>query len=339
MAYTGFPVNNSVLSGPGLVQRLLSRYDLPTPVSCSFSNNGVNHTYLVKAGSATYFLRVYRYGWRTKAEVQAELDMLTYLHKRRLPVAHPIKRKDGAYLNSIDTPEGVRYAALFTNAPGKGVHWDNEKRTLYGELAGRIHACLDRAPDDGRRFHLDLPHLVDEPLRHIEPFLKHRPSDFDRLNGVARELRARIEELLPARSKPEYGNCHGDHHGGNVHADQKGRMRLFDFDCYGYGWRSYDIAVFRWSGASGTSWDDWSAKSKAKATRGWSAFLKGYNKVRNLGPHELEATSVFVAIRHIWLLGLHTQGVEGWGRGWINDGYFDYHLKFIKQWIEHRKLL
>lgn len=336
MKYTGFPVHNSTLAAPGLIQHVLRKYNLPTPICCNFFNNGVNHTYIVKAGSATYFLRVYRYGWRTKAEIQAELEMLTYLHQRRLPVSWPIERKDGSCLTPIATPEGVRYAVLFTVAPGKGVSWDNEKRCLYGELAGKIHACLDRVPDDGRRFHLDLPHLVDEPLRHIEPFLKHRPKDFDYLNGVAGELKTRIEELLPAKSKPEYGNCHGDHHGGNVCADKSGRMVLFDFDCYGYGWRSYDLAVFRWSV---TSWDDWSVKAKSKATKGWNAFLKGYSNVRTLGGHELEATSVFVAIRHIWLLGLHTQGAEGWGRGWINDGYFDFHIKFIKRWIEFRKIL
>ena len=61
--------------------------------------------------------------------------------------------------------------------------------------------------------------------------------------------------------------------------------------------------------------------------------------MRSLGPNELEATKVFVAIRHIWLLGLHTQGAEGWSRGWINDGYFDFHLKFVKRWIKYHKVL
>lgn len=334
--YTGFPVHNSILSGAALAQQVLSRYHLPTPISCDFFNNGVNHTYIVKAGSTTCFLRIYRYGWRSKAEIQAELEMLTYLHRRRLPVSRPIEKKDGSCLTSINCPEGVRYAVLFTNAPGKGVSWDNEKRCLYGELAGRIHACLDRMPDDHRRFHLDLPHLVDAPLRHIQPFLQHRPQDFDYLHGIAPELKARIDELLPGRSKPEYGNCHGDHHGGNVCEDKKGRMVLFDFDCYGYGWRAYDLAVFRWSG---TPWDEGSVKAKSQATKGWNAFLRGYSRVRSLGPKELEATKVFVAIRHIWLGGMHTQGAEGWSRGWINDGYFDFHLKFIKRWIKYHKVL
>ena len=235
MKYPGFPVHNSTLAGPALAQRVLSKYHLPSPISCNFLRNGVNDTDIVKAGSGTYFLRVYRYGWRTKAEIQAELAMLTYLHKGRLPVSWPLERKDGPCLTPIAAPEGVRYAALFTNAPGKGVDWNAKNSCSYGELVGRIHVCLDKAPD-----------------------------------SVS---------------------------------------------------------------------DDWSAKAKSKRTRRWNAFLNGYSKVRTLGTHELKATNIFVPIRHIWLLGMHTQLAETSGRGWFDDGYFDFHLRFIKRWLEYRKIL
>lgn len=335
MNYTGFPVHNSTLAGQALAERVLSKYNLPSPVRCNLLNHGINDTYIVKARSSTCYLRVYRYGWRTHAEIQAELDMLVYLHRRHLPVSYPINRKDGLYLTQIAAPEGVRYAALFTGAPGKKIRMDTRNSGSYGELVGRIHVCLDKAPDDDRRFHLDLSHLIDEPLRHVEPFLEHRRKDFDYIKGVGNELKLKVNGLLP-KTRPEYGNCHGDHHGGNVHIDKDGDMTLYDFDCYGYGWRAYDIAVFLWSQTSG---DDWSAKAKSRRTRRWNAFLRGYSRVRTLSTHELEATRVFVPIRHIWLLGLHTQGAETWGRGWINDGYFDFHIKFIKRWIEYYKIL
>ena len=237
-------------------------------------------------------------------------------------------------LTRIAAPEGLRYAALFTNAPGKQAYPLNLKQSCsYGELAGRLHVCLDKAPDDDRRFHLDCSHLVDAPLRYIEPFLEHRKKDFDYVKSVGNELKLKIDDLLP-KTKPEYGNCHGDHHGGNVNVDKNGNMTLYDFDCYGYGWRAYDIAVFLWQGAF-----NWSRAGKAKRTRRWNAFLKGYATARTLGTRELEATNVFVPIRHIWLMGLHTHGAEAWGRGWLNDHYFDENVTFIKRWIEYYKIL
>jgi Ser/Thr protein kinase RdoA (MazF antagonist) len=109
----------------------------------------------------------------------------------------------------------------------------------YGEVVARQHVGMDRRRMDPRRFHLDLSHLIDKPLQHFEPLLEHRPEDLDYLQRVGGELRAAIEALLP-KTPPVYGFCHGDHHGGNIHQDDDGQMGVFDFDCWGYGWRAYD---------------------------------------------------------------------------------------------------
>ena len=61
---TGFPVQSSTSAGHGLVERVLTKYRLPGPIRCHFFNKGLNDTYVVKAGASTYYLRVYRYGWR-----------------------------------------------------------------------------------------------------------------------------------------------------------------------------------------------------------------------------------------------------------------------------------
>jgi len=332
MKYTGFPIQASVLSGQALGQRLLTRYGLKQPATCNFLHRGVNDTYVVRSGTARYYVRVYRYRWRTKSQIEAEVDMLDYLARKRQPVSRPVRKKNGTYLTRIAAPEGSRHAVVFTEAPGKAHHPYNAARSRqYGELAGRIHACLDWRPVDERRFHLDLAHLIDEPLRQIEPFLQHRRQDLAYLARVGAELKSAMDGLLP-RTPPHYGCCHGDHHGYNVHRDEHGRMVLFDFDCYGYGWRAYDVAVFLWQMALQFGWD---RAGKARTTRRWNAFLKGYCETRSLTDAELRAVALFVPIRHIWLMGLHSQGAETWGRGFINNDYFDRQIAFIRQAMKH----
>jgi hypothetical protein len=44
------------------------------------------------------------------------------------------------------------------------------------------------------------------------------------------------------------------------------------------------------------------------------------------------AVPLFVLIRHIWLLGLHTANASDWGAGWLNKRYFDRGLKFLRDW-------
>ena len=198
----------------------------------------------------------------------------------------------------------------------------------YGEIVAGMHVSADRKRQDPRRFHLDLRHLVEEPLASTKPFLRHRPDDQRYLASIGSELTEAIESTLPM-TRPQYGFCHGDHHGGNVHRDSHGRLVVCDFDCYGYGWRAYDLAVMLWQLAHSHGW---SRAGRAKVKRRWDGFLEGYNRVRSLSQAEVAATRLFVPVRQIWWLGLHTRMRlrEVWG-GTLGDEFFDHHLGDFRQ--------
>ena len=83
----------SVPSAQALSERVLSKYDLPAATTCQFLHFGVNETYRVEAGKKTYFLRVYRKTWRSRGEVEAEVDTLLYLRRHRLPVSSNTAKK------------------------------------------------------------------------------------------------------------------------------------------------------------------------------------------------------------------------------------------------------
>src|SRR5688500_499926 len=111
------------------------------------------------------------------------------------------------------------------------------------------------------------------------------------------------------------GFCHGDLHGGNA-CETGGAFTFYDFDCCGWGYRAYDLAVFPWAFAV--------RRETAERVKAMGrAFLKGYARRRTLGPADVEAIAAFVAIRQIWLMGLHIGLGDRFAWGWINDGYFD----------------
>ena len=325
-----FPATHSILSTAALVEQVLPAYDLAAPgapVECRLLNRGLTDTYLVRAADERYVLRVYRTGWRSDAEVRYELDVLDHLGRKGVPVATPVRRKDGRLLGAVRAPEGRRQVVLFTYARGKDDRLGRgfvRNATLYGEAVAAIHAATDDFVSRNARFRIDLGHLLDQPLETIRPLLEHRPDDWHYLAGLAEKLRRRVEDL-PVDAL-ETGFCHGDFHGGNAHLDGT-TLTFFDFDCCGPGWRAYDVAVFLWG---------WSLQRRKKADRLWAAFLKGYTKRRPLAPLDLAAVPLFVAIRHIWLLGLHTGNGHDWGFGWMNDRYFDRALKFLREWERDR---
>jgi Ser/Thr protein kinase RdoA (MazF antagonist) len=249
-----------------------------------------------------------------------EVDVLNHLAGKGVPVATPIARIDGSYLQRVDAPEGPRQLVLFSYAPGEDVWGRDEYVAPYGRAAAAIHAATDDFASPHARFPLDLAELLDRPLASIEPHLTHRPDDWSYLQRVADNLRDRVTAIPSAEL--ERGFCHGDLHGGNAHGED-GRLTFFDFDCCGPGWRAYDVAVFLWSATLG---------APKQARRRWEAFLAAYREGRDMREIDLAAVPLFVAIRHIWLLGLHAGNGQDWGYGWQDDRYYDRALQFLRTW-------
>jgi Ser/Thr protein kinase RdoA (MazF antagonist) len=318
---TVFPVTHSVLSIKALLSDVLPNYDIKVPTECKFLSLGLNDTFLVTTGQNKYILRAYRKDWRSREDIHFELELLQHLKQQGIPVAAPIARKDGTFVEEVLAPEGLRYIALFSYALGKEIAYEADEENdcyLYGKAVANIHTATATFQSNYRRFSIDLEHLLDKPLESIGPLLAHRPDDWNYLVTLVEKLRTCVQ-ALPLKGL-ETGVCHGDFHGGNVHVNEHGTYTFFDFDCCGFGWRTYDIAVFRWS-----------SRLANKEKERWTPFLRGYTEVRPLEDIDLRATPYFVAIRHVWLTGLHTGNGQDWGY-WMDDRYFDRALKFFREW-------
>ena len=319
-----FPVTHSILSAAALMSEVLPNYAIGEPIECKLLDRSLNDTYLVRTAEDRYILRAYRARWRSPPAIGYELDALLHLARKGLPVAAPIARRDGSFIQTLRAPEGGRQVVLFTYANGEGLDHDEGQSQLYGRAVAAIHATTEDFQSAHSRFELNLAHLIDQPLAAIRPFLEHRPDDWAYLQGLAERVRRRLERFQ--RERLDFGFCHGDFHGGNAHIDTANTITFFDFDCCGMGWRAYDIAVFRWA----------AGREDAQ----WQAFLRGYRERRDLHVRDLAAVPWFVAARHIWLIGLHTGNAQDWGAGWLNDAYFESGgaggLKFLREWeAEH----
>jgi Ser/Thr protein kinase RdoA (MazF antagonist) len=311
-------VSYSTLSPSAIVSRILPEYDLGEIVGCEFLTRGLNDTFYVRTRDASYALRVYRVGWRSRSEIEWELDALVHLDRKGVPVAAPIANRRGRLLSQVEQPEGPRHVVLFNYAHGEqtGGHEAGQPR-VFGIAAAEMHLKSEDFVSRHERFRLDLAHLIDDPLSAILPVLERRQDDRKYLEDFARRVRERIAAV---QSNLDFGFCHGDLHGVNAAYGPGDRVVMFDFDCGGPGWRSYDIAVYRWAAA---------LRSK---DQNWKEFVDGYQERRRLPASDLEAVPLFVAARCIWIMGLHTCNAPFLGRSFMNDQYFDYWLKFIRDW-------
>jgi len=317
-----FPTIHSVLSPTAIISDILPGFNIGAVQQCQFFTGGFNDTYRIKtADNHTYYMRAYRIQWRTLADIQYELDVLNHLSAKGFPAVKPVAYKDATYFCALQAPEGVRYLALFTEAPGPEISYDHapeETSRRYGQAVANMHHALDDFSSPHLRFHLDLEHFIDLPLRNIEPFLGHRPDDWGYIQIFAEKLRQRIE-ALPAADL-EQGFCHGDLQGYHTNISSDGTMTFFDFDCGGFGYRAYDLAVFLWC-----------CRLEDAVESRWQHFLETYRSVRSINDLDIEAVPLFVCARYLWHIGVHTQNSPDWGVGFLNDQYFDTHLKRLGQ--------
>jgi Ser/Thr protein kinase RdoA (MazF antagonist) len=308
----------STLSSTDLLKNVISLYQIDNPIKCEFWFRGINDSYKISTQKTNYILRVYRKNWRTLPEINFEIDALNFVHRKGANVSYPIKRIDEEYITKINTPEGTRYAIVTAFAEGEELTYETAQDAfLYGTKVAQFHTFSEGFKTDHKRFELDTTHLLLEPIKEIKPFLSNRLDDWKFVKDFGENLQQTVENVNLENT--DYGLCHGDFHNGNGHK-LSNDITFFDFDCCGIGYRSYDIAVFRWG-----------ARLQEKENERWEAFIEGYKTKRSVSNSDLKLTNAFIAIRTVWLMGLHMGNANDFGKGWINNQYLDRQLKFLKK--------
>ncbi len=314
----------SSLSTDDLVEKIMPTYDIDGVVKCEFWYRGFNDTYKITSQEENYILRIYKKDWRTRAQISFELDALNYLYNRGAKVSYPISRRDGKFITELNAPEGTRYAVLMSFAEGDVLAYkESNDAFLYGERVAELHSLSEGFSSNNDRFKLDDTHLIIEPLKAIEQFLKERPDDWNYINTLCNKSLENINEI--PSDTVDYGFCHGDLHGWNAHKSA-GDLIFFDFDCCGFGNRAYEISVFRWS----------ILLNKGRGNRDfWEQYLKGYTSKRTLSDSDLELTADYMIIRDIWRMGLQIFDTFSSGKGSLGDQYIGERINFL-QTVEKR---
>ncbi|MEB3291555.1 MAG: phosphotransferase [Synechococcales bacterium] len=314
-----FPVHYSTLAIAALVEQVLTQYDLPVVTQCQFWKRGMSDVYWVETVQGSFILRVSHAHWRNHSETLFELELLDFLHQRGMPVAHPLRTTTGELAIELLAPEGKRYAALFTYAPGQIPLGDlNETQShQLGETVARLHIAAADFACAAQRSALDLDYLLDESLLAIAPFLQNQPELHLGLTETVIQLKATLETL--PQEAPYWGVCWGDPHSGNSHFTKTDQVTLFDFDQCGYGWRSFDIAkFFQVSLCTGMSY------------RVRDCFLVGYQSVQPLQELELKHLQSLMQVAHIWRWAVSLNHAKYHDYSCLDYYYFNHRWQQLK---------
>jgi Ser/Thr protein kinase RdoA (MazF antagonist) len=317
-------VHHSLIAADALIDVVREAYDLGSPITCRLLSASGNDQYLITSATTTAILRVYHHDhyWLTSAaHYQFELDWLNHLHQHHAPVSYPLPQRNGAFLGALRAPEGIRYYALFSFAPGSVRYpLTVAQCQILGTALASIHQASNRFTTDHPRHHFDLAFLLDDAIERIRPFLAQSDGAIGVIETAADRVRAQVANLIP--TEDAYGVISGDFHGFNNHFTATNAVTFFDFEVCGYGWRAYDLATFLWN-----------ARSNTLPNELWEAVVQGYQTIRPLTQAEQAAIPAFVYARQIWLMGVHTRARERFGDAWLSDFYWASKIQTLKLWL------
>jgi Ser/Thr protein kinase RdoA (MazF antagonist) len=215
-----------------------------------------NMTFRVDAGGRTYALRVHQGNYRTDAQIQSELDLMTYLDSEGIHTPKVVPTANGALFttsaaNGIPEP---RQVDLFEWIDGKPLRRTGQpigdldaladSYVEVGRLCARIYNATGKwqKPPGFDRVAWDADGMFGTPGV-IGDFrnLRDLPEGQMRmLNDIADKLTGILDAF--GKSPDRYGLSQGDFLGENIFVTADG-LRLLDFDDAGDSWCMFDIAT------------------------------------------------------------------------------------------------
>lgn len=321
---TTFPVITSTLSEKELGDFIKEKYQLSENFQCKLYRTGVNHTYFVSENETTFVFRVYCHNWRTKLEIEQELELLKLLKNNSISISYPISDSKGSFIQEINAAEGVRYAVLFSFAKGEKMRFmSNETCFSIGSLMAKIHNITENKKIDRVNYNSDI--LLNKSYDLLKSYFNEELDEMKFLKEVAGKIQKKSKEI----NGLEYttGIVHLDIWYDNLSVNNKNEITIFDFDNCGNGLLILDIGYFLKQLFFIES-DKNQYELKAKC------FLNGYQNTRNLSAQEIELIPEAGASIFVFYLGVQAQRFD-WSNIFFTENYLKMFVGRIKKWLDY----
>ena len=317
---TTFPITASTLSETALGEFISEKYQLEGNFDCKLFRTGVNHTYFISNTNTKYVVRVYCYNWRTKVEIQQELELLNLLKDNGLSISFPIPDEKGNLIQEINAPEGLRYAVLFTFAEGEKMRFMNrETCKAIGSIMAKIHNITAGKKIGRVNYNSDI--LLNKAYNYLNLFFSDDLSEMEYIKQISSKISKSFEEnnLL----ENQRGIVHLDIWYDNLSVGKEDEITIFDFDNCGNGFLILDVGYF-----CKQLFFIESDKNEVES------FLNGYREERSLSEEELKLIPEAGASIFIFYLGVQAQRFD-WSNIFLSENYIKMFVGRIKNWIDY----
>ena len=309
---TYFPVTNSNLSAPHIELFLQEKYSLSKDTKCRIIKTGINDTYLVNDNSDKFVFRVYSLNWRTKAEIGEEIKLLNQLKQNAISISYPLPDKENNYIQTLNAPEGDRFAVLFTFAIGEKLHIISEETHFQiGQLMARIHTITNNQKLNRIDYSPEV--ILIDSLKKVSFFLTSGTEEMNFMRSTQTYL---LKEFENANiSQIRQGIVHLDIWFDNLNIAGDNKVTIFDFDFCGNGWLCLDIAYYILQLHNIEKYEAKDYQPKV------DSFIKGYESVTPISAEEKRLIPMLGVSLYFFYLGVQCQRYDNWSNSFLSENY------------------
>jgi Ser/Thr protein kinase RdoA (MazF antagonist) len=325
-----FPVTNSNLSATHLGQFLQQNYSLSNNTQCQLIKAGINDTYLVTDNQEKFVFRVYSFNWRTELEIEEEIRLLQQLKQKDISISYPLADDKGKCIQTLNAPEGDRFAVLFTFAAGEKQHLiSSETHFQIGQLMARIHAITHQQTI--KRINYTPEVILIDSLQKISGFLKADTEEMKFMQSAQSYLLKEFEKA--DISQIRRGIVHLDIWFDNLNISADNEVTIFDFDFCGNGWLCLDIAYYILQLHNIEKYEAKDYQPKV------DAFLKGYESITAISAEEKHLIPILGVSLYFFYLGVQCQRYDNWSNSFLSENYLKRFINgLLKRYYDIYKL-
>jgi Ser/Thr protein kinase RdoA (MazF antagonist) len=127
-----------------IAEQILTPWDYDQG-SVRFFRSSANFVYHFRHGGNRCFLRFAASSERTRATIEAEIDILLWLARKGLTVTTPLPSKNGSFVETVVTDLGIFHAVVFAGLEGSQLDSEDLDDAQFGEWGaalGKLHVAL-----------------------------------------------------------------------------------------------------------------------------------------------------------------------------------------------------
>src|SRR3989344_3248062 len=278
-----------------LIQKLLFPYGMKLidahPVKAGIENSSS----FVSTAKGKFVLRVYRQTNKTPAWIKRELDFMSFMNERGIPIPKVFLNNRYGTINIYKKDEKIWRYILIERAPGR--HLKGTDHNLVPQLA-YCQAVLHKSSVQFAKKYQTPGNFIEGPLNYFVSEMananksKISKSQFwTRVKVITNEIIKEMEGDLGRLKKLPHGLVHLDYDSDNILVTKNKIEGIIDFDDLSHLPFVVDLANTLW-------WWAWTNRNK-NPEKVIKRYLDYYRRERPLSKNELSFLTLFMRLRNI----------------------------------------